>query len=416
MQLFAFGVNHHTAPLSLRERVAFAAERLEDALHDLVHRPGVKEAAILSTCNRTEVYCHTLDAGAPIGWFGAYHGIGVDKVEPYLYRLPEDEAVRHAFRVASGLDSMVLGEAQILGQMKQAVQSAQHAGTLGVLLNKLFQSTFSVAKEVRTSTEIGANSVSMAAAAVRMAERIFPSISRENVLFIGAGEMIELCLAHFSARKPHRMLIANRTAERARPLAERYQAGAIGLSDLPDHLPYFDIIVTSTASPLPLLGKGLLERALKARKHKPFFIVDLAVPRDVEEEAGDLEDVFLYTVDDLGEVVKEGMDARQAQVGQAEAIISSNVRDFMTWLEGREILPVLRSLRDQAERQRRHELDKAIKALHRGDDPGQVLEQFSRGLTNKLLHGPTVALNQGLGEDKQELARMVRRLYDLKPD
>ncbi len=416
MQLFAFGVNHHTAPVAIRERVAFAAEHLEDALHDLVHRPGVKEAAILSTCNRTEVYCHTLDGGAAVGWFGDYHGLDAEKVEPFLYRLPQNEAVRHAFRVASGLDSMVLGEAQILGQMKQAVQSAQHAGTLGVLLNKLFQSTFSVAKEVRTATEIGANSVSMAAAAVRMAERIFPSISRENILFIGAGEMIELCLAHFSARQPRRILIANRTAERARPLAERYRAGAIGLADLPDHLPYFDIIVTSTASPLPLLGKGLLERALKSRKHKPFFIVDLAVPRDVEEEAGALEDVFLYTVDDLGEVVKEGMDARQAQVAQAEAIISSNVLDFMGWLEGREMLPVIRGLRDHAERQRRHELEKALRALGRGEDATQVLEQFSRGLTNKLLHGPTVALNQGAGEERQELAHLVRRLYDIKLD
>jgi glutamyl-tRNA reductase len=416
MQLFAFGVNHHTAPLSIRERVAFAAERMDDALHDLVASPAVREAAILSTCNRTEVYCHTTDPEAPVAWLSGYHELRRAEVEPYLYRLPQAEAARHAFRVASGLDSMVLGETQILGQIKSAVKSAEKAGTLGLLLHKLFQRTFSVAKEVRTVTDIGASSVSMAAASVRLAERIFPSISEQNVLFIGAGEMIELCMAHFAARHPRRILVANRTAERARPLAERFGAGVIALTDLPDHLAHYDIIITSTASPLPILGKGLVERALKARRHKPFFMVDLAVPRDVEEEAGELDDVFLYTVDDLGEVVREGQGQRQGQVVQAEAIIETSVQDFLHWMGTREFVPTIRSLRDHAERHRRHELEHARKLLEKGMRPDEVLDQVSRALTNKLLHAPTHALHHVSEEERESLALLIHRIYGLPKD
>ncbi|MGO9446012.1 MAG: glutamyl-tRNA reductase [Thiobacillaceae bacterium] len=416
MQLFAFGVNHHTAPVSIRERVAFAAERMDEALHDLTRCPQIREAAILSTCNRTEIYCHTPDPDAPVKWLTDFHQIGRENVEPFLYRLPQGEAVKHAFRVASGLDSMVLGEAQILGQMKQAARTAQDAGTLGVLLNKLFQRTFSVAKEVRTATEIGASSVSMAAAAVRLAERIFPSIQQQNVLFIGAGEMIELCMTHFAAQHPKRILVANRTSERARPLAERFNAGVISLADLPEHLPHYDIIVTSTASPLPILGKGMVERALKARKHRPFFMVDLAVPRDVETEVGDLDDVFLYSVDHLGEVVREGQDARQAQVAQAEAIIETNVTQFLRWLENRGMVPTIRGLRDHAERHRRHELEKAHKSLARGDDPREVMEAMSQALINKLLHSPTTAIQHATDEERQQLASLLQKLYDIKPE
>jgi glutamyl-tRNA reductase len=416
MQLFAFGVNHHTAPVSIRERVAFAAERMQDALHDLIHRPDIKEAAILSTCNRTEIYCHTPDAEAPINWLSDFHQLKRENVEPYLYRLPQSDAVKHAFRVAAGLDSMVLGEAQILGQMKQAVKTAQQAGTLGLLLNKLFQNTFSVAKEVRTATEIGANSVSMAAAAVRLAERIFPSVSEQNVMFIGAGEMIELCMTHFAAQRPRHVLIANRTVERARPLAERFHAGTIALTDLPEHLPHYDIIITSTASPLPILGKGMVERALKLRKHRPFFMVDLAVPRDVETEVGEMDDVFLYTVDSLGEVVREGQDARQAQVAQAEAIIETNVSQFMHWVETREMVPTIRGLRDHAERYRRHEIDKARRMLAKGDDPHEVIEAMSQALINKLLHHPTAAIHHASDEERDEIVKLLHRLYDIKPE
>src|SRR5574340_707643 len=311
MQLFAFGINHQTAPLSIREQVAFHAETLEQALRDLVDRRPVKEAAILSTCNRTEVYCNTDEPQQAIDWLADYHHLTPQTIVPYLYNFPRQEAVKHAFRVASGLDSMVLGEAQILGQMKQAVKTAEQAGTLGTLLHKLFQRTFSVAKEVRTSTEIGASSVSMAAAAVRLAQRIFAAVNEQNVLFIGAGEMIELAASHFAAQHPRHITVANRTLERASTLAHRFHGTAVTLNALPDILATHDIIITSTASPLPILGKGMVERAIKARKHRPMFMVDLAVPRDIEAEVAELDDVFLYTVDDLAQVVQDGVANRQ---------------------------------------------------------------------------------------------------------
>ncbi len=411
MQLVAFGLNHHTAPLTIRERVAFHVDRLESALHDFVRSGTVKEAAILSTCNRTEVYCNALDPVAARDWMADYHQLSRSSVDPYLYNLPALEAARHAFRVASGLDSMVLGETQILGQMREAVRVAENAGTLGIMLHKLFQQTFAVAKDVRTSTEIGASSVSMAAASVRLAERIFPGIDEQQVLFIGAGEMIELCAAHFAARKPKRLMVANRTVARARALAARYQGEAIALNELPEHLASFDIVVTSTASPLPILGKGMVERALKARRHRPMFMVDLAVPRDIEAEVAELSDVFLYTVDDLGGIVQQGMDNRQSQVGQAEAIIEANVQQFMHWMEMREVVPVIRSLRDHAERVRRHEMEKAGKLLARGESPEQVIEQLSRSLTNKFLHHPTYALHHAADSERQELVALLARLY-----
>ncbi|WP_413437560.1 glutamyl-tRNA reductase [Sulfuriferula sp. GW1] len=413
MQLFTFGINHQTAPLSIRERVAFHAERMEDALRDLTTHTPVKEAAILSTCNRTEVYCNTRQGEAALDWLARYHQLKRSVIQPYLYALPQADAARHAFRVASGLDSMVLGETQILGQMRQAVKTAEHAGTLGMLLHKLFQRTFAVAKEVRTTTEIGASSVSMAAAAVRLAERIFPSIAEQNVLFIGAGEMIELCATHFAARHPKHILVANRTEERARLLADRYRGSAIALTDLPEHLADYDIVVTSTASPLPILGKGMVERALKSRRHRPIFMVDLAVPRDIETEVAELADVFLYTVDDLGEVVKQGMDNRQAHVGQAEAIIEARVETFVHWMETREMVPTIRGLRDHAERYRRHELERAQKMLARGDDPHEVIDVLSRALTNKFLHLPTHALSHAGDQERQELAALLARLYSL---
>lgn len=411
MQLLAFGLNHQTAPITIRERVAFQVERMEDALRGFVRGGTVKEAAILSTCNRTEIYCNAVDAHAALNWMSQYHQLPLDSVTPYLYQFPALEAARHAFRVASGLDSMVLGETQILGQMRDAARMAENAGTLGVMLHRLFQQTFSAAKDVRTSTEIGANSVSLAAAAVRLAERIFPSIADQKVLFIGAGEMIELCATHFAAKHPKRMMVANRTVERARELADRYHGQAIALADLPDYLADFDIVVTSTASPLPILGKGLVERVLKARRHRPMFMVDLAVPRDIEAEVSELEDVFLYTVDDLGHVVQQGRENRQAQVGQAEAIIEANVQQFSQWLDMREMVPMIRHLRDQAERVRRHEVQRASKLLLRGDDPEKVLEQLSHGLTNKFLHHPTHALHQSTEIERQEMLALLSRMY-----
>ena len=413
MQLFTFGINHQTAPLAVREQMAFNVETMEPALHNLVEQGAAKEATILSTCNRTEVYCSTQAPEKIVNWLANYHQMEARDIEPYLYTFPHEQAVKHAFRVASGLDSMVLGEPQILGQMKQAVRCAEQAGTLGFLLHKLFQRTFSVAKDVRTQTEIGTNLVSLAAAAVKLAERIFPSISEQNVLFIGAGEMIELNAVHFAARTPKRITVANRTHDRAEVLARRINGHAITLNDLPEQLAHHDIIVTCTASPLPILGKGMVERALKLRKHRPLFIVDLAVPRDVEEEVSELDDVFLYTVDDLAEVVRDGQDARQGAVQEAEIIIDSGVANFIHWMESREVVPTIRALRDNAERHRRHEMEKAMRLLAKGEDAAKVLESLSNSLTNKFLHAPTHTLNQLQADERDAYLNMVHRIYHL---
>ena len=413
MQLFAFGINHQTAPIAVREQLAFNVDAVEPALRDLVGQCAAKEATILSTCNRTEVYCNTSEPVQIVNWLANYHELRLSEIEPHLYTLPNEQAVKHAFRVASGLDSMVLGEPQILGQMKQAVRCAEQAGTLGFLLHKLFQRTFSVAKDVRTQTEIGSNLVSMAAAAVRLAERIFPSIAEQGILFIGAGEMIELNAMHFAAQSPKRMTVANRTLERAQALAQRIGGHAITLSELPEQLAHHDIIITSTASPLPILGKGMIERALKTRKHRPLFIVDLAVPRNVEAEVAELSDVFLYTVDGLSEIVRDGLDARQDAVKEAEIIINSGVIDFIHWMESREVVPTIRALRDHAERQRSHEMQRALRMLTNGDSPEKVLESLSAALTNKFLHAPTSALNQARAEDRDGLLAMMHRIYDI---
>ena len=413
MQLFTFGINHQTAPLAVREQIAFNVETLDSALRDLVDNGAAKEATILSTCNRTEIYCNTDAPINAVGWLASYHHLPAAEIEPYIYRLPQEQAVKHAFRVASGLESMVLGEPQILGQMKQAVRYAEQAGTLGFLLHKLFQRTFSVAKDVRTQTEIGANLVSMAAAAVKLAERIFPSIAEQRILFIGAGEMIELNAVHFAARNPKNITVANRTLDRAQALARRINGQAITLNELPDQLAQHDIIVTCTASPLPILGKGMVERALKARKHRPLFIVDLAVPRDVEAEVADMNDVFLYSVDDLAEVVRDGQDARQGAVKEAEVIIDSGVNEFIHWMESRGVVPTIRTLRDHADRQRRSEMEKALKMLAKGDSPEKVLEAFGSALTNKFLHAPTQTLNQAQANEREALLEAIHRIYHL---
>ena len=414
MELFAFGINHHTAPLSLREQVVFSAENMVQALRDLVDHNPVKEAAIISTCNRTEIYCHTAEPQQAMHWLANFHQLKAHHLEPHMFQLPQERAVKHAFRVASGLDSMVLGEPQILGQFKSAVRAAESAGTLGLLLNKLFQRTFSVAKAVRSETDIGASTVSMASAAVKLAERIYPKIADQNVLFIGAGEMIELCATHFSAQHPKHATFANRTLERAQLLADRFRGRTITFNELASQLAGHDIIVTCTASTLPIIGKGLIESALRARKHRPILIIDLAVPRDVEAEVEKLDDVFLYTVDDLGRLAREGLDMRHSAVAQAEAIIETQVGDFMQWFDNRELVPTIRALRDDAERARRHEVERAVRLLARGDDAAKVLEQLSHSLTNKFLHAPTHALNHASDDDREQLVSMLRRLYQLK--
>ncbi len=411
--IFTLGINHHSAPLAIRERVAFGAEKLHHALADLTRSQPVREVAILSTCNRTEIYCSADTPEVVVDWLAQYHQVARHEIAPYLYTHDQPAAIRHAFRVASGLDSMVIGEPQILGQMKDAVRVAEESGTLGTQLHKLFQRSFSVAKEVRSTTAIGANIVSMAAAGVHLAERIFESIAGQRILFIGAGEMIELCAAHFCANKPKAVTNANRTLERGRALAEQYGGKAIRLDELGEHLAQHDIVVSCTASPLPIIGLGMVERAIKARRHRPMFMVDLAVPRDIEEEVGELDDVFLYTVDDLAQVVESGMESRQAAVVEAEDIIAQRVRDFLGWLQARDTVPVIRSLRDSAERMRRHEMEHALKLLAKGEAPEKVLDHLSHRLTNKFLHAPTQTLNAAEGETRAQLQMAAARLFHL---
>lgn len=413
MQLYVIGVNHTTAPIQIREHVAFNSDHLGSALRELTMH-NASEAAILSTCNRTELYCSTDNPQKPLDWLSEYHKLEKEAIAPYIYTLPDDEAVKHAFRVASGLDSMVLGEPQILGQFKQSVKIAQEAGTLGTLLHKLFQRTFEVAKEVRTNTDIGANSISMAAAAVKLAQRIFGDISQQKVLFIGAGEMIELCADHFAAQQPKSMTIANRTIERGSTLAQKINGQAILLNDLPAHFADFDIVVTSTASTLPIIGLGMVESALKARRHRPVFMVDLAVPRDIEAEVAELDDVFLYTVDDLAQVVSDGIENRQSAAVEAELIVANRVESFMQWFKKRDAVPTIKALRDQAESMRKAELDKALKLIQKGESPEKALESLSLALTNKFMHAPSHALHQAHGEEHARLENMLKQLYQIK--
>jgi glutamyl-tRNA reductase len=375
------------------------------------------EAALLSTCNRTELYVATPRADLrelvrpAIDWLAAKGGVGSEQMMAHTYVREQHEAARHAFRVASGLDSMVLGEPQILGQMKQAVREADAAGTLGTTLHQLFQRSFSVAKEVRTSTEIGAHSISMAAASVRLASQLFEDLHDVQVLFVGAGEMIELVATHFAARQPRAMALANRTLERGEKLASRFGATALRLADMPSRLHEFDAVVSCTASTLPIIGLGAVERALKARRHRPMFMVDLAVPRDIEPEVARLRDVYLYTVDDLSEMVRSAGEKRQAAVQQAEAIIDAGVLSFSHWLEQRASVPLIQALNRQADDWRGIEIARARRLLAKGADIDSVLEALSRGLTQKLLHGTMAELHASDGEQRDHLAQTISRLF-----
>jgi len=416
MALLTLGLNHNTAPVALREKLAFPTkEAIGTALSDL--RGHLKslapEAAILSTCNRTEIYCKT-DAPDEAGqalteWIGRHRGVdGEGNLAEHLYLLPNQGAVRHAFRVASGLDSMVLGEPQILGQMKTAARVAQDSNMLGSHLHQLFQRSFSVAKEVRTQTAIGAQSVSMSAASVRLGEQIFENLADCSVLLIGAGEMIELCAAHW-APHPRRMVIANRTLERARPLAERFGATTMALSDLPQQLENFDVVISCTASSLPIIGLGMVERSVRQRRHRPVLMIDLAVPRDIEDEVSRLDDVFLYTVDDLREVVDAGLEGRRLAVAEAESIIDTQVSAFMNWMVQRQSVPLIQELHARGDAVRQQEVERARKMLAKGEDPAAVLEALSRALTAKFMHGPTTLLSRHAGKDP-ELANMLSGL------
>jgi glutamyl-tRNA reductase len=407
MAVWALGLNHQTAPLDLRGRFAYAPEQIAASLASLRHSLAPEsEVAILSTCNRTEIYAAGDQAHLhqTLEWLARSGGVPAHDLQHHVYSLQAEEAARHAFRVASGLDSMVLGEPQILGQMKDAVRAAADAGALGTTLNQLFQRSFAVAKEVRTSTEIGAHSISMAAAAVRLASQLFEDLAQTRVLFVGAGEMIELCATHFAARAPKAMAVANRTLERGEKLASTFDGEVMRLADLPNRLHAFDIVVSCTASTLPLIGLGAVERALKQRKHRPMFMVDLAVPRDIEPEVKSLEDVYLYTVDDLSDVVQTAQANRQAAVAQAEAIIDAGVQSFQHWMAQRSNVPLIQQLQVQADAWREGELTRAKRLLAKGESVDAVLESLSKALTQKMLHGALAELHAG-DEQARERAR-----------
>lgn len=433
MAVWALGINHTTAPLDLRGRFAFALDQIAPTLQGLrqslagasARHPQI-ETAIISTCNRTEIYCAGNEAAVDhtLGWLAQSGGVSPALLRSHSYALEDGLVARHAFRVASGLDSMVLGEAQILGQMKDAVRAAETAGALGTTLNQLFQRSFAVAKEVRSSTEIGAHSISMAAAAVRLAGQLFEDLSDIKVLFVGAGEMIELAATHFAAKTPKSIAIANRTLERGEKLATRFGGEVMRLADLPDRLHEFDAVISCTASSLPIIGLGAVERALKKRRHRPMFMVDLAVPRDIEPEVKALGDVYLYTVDDLATVVQTAQAHRQAAVAQAEAIIDAGVQSFMHWMDlrsppagavgaasGAAVVPLIQQLNAQADEWRAAEIVRAKKLLAKGEDLDAVLEALSRGLTQKMLHGTMAELRAGDAEARAQTAQTVSRLF-----
>jgi len=413
--VYTLGLNHVSAPVAVRERVSLSEDLVKPAMASLRSAFGgsVHEAAILSTCNRTEIYCAAdsqIASQLPF-WLADFNRLEEKALSPHLYLHDQAQAVRHAFRVASGLDSMVLGEPQILGQMKDAVKTAEEAGTLGTLLHQLFQRTFSVAKEVRSTTAIGEQSVSLAAAAVRLSERVFGDLSQAKVLFIGAGEMIELCATHFAARQPAKIAVANRTLERADSLANRFDATAMRLADLPARLAEFDVVVSCTASTLPILGLGMVERASRERRRRPIVMVDLAVPRDIEPEVGRLDDVYLYSVDDLGAVVQSGAQARQSAVVQAEVIIDARVRTFMHWLQLRSTVPIIQELQAGAQQVQAKELERARRSLLKGESPEAVLDQLAHALTQKYLHGTLAALHQSEEAERQQLLGWLPRLF-----
>lgn len=422
MSLITLGLNHKTTPLELRERLAFTPQNLKEALNSLIKVNGVTEAAIVSTCNRTELYCalHTdnpAEVDPPSGedqrlieWFSSFHGLDPSTLQGHLYIHGHKETIRHAMEVASGLDSMVLGEPQITGQMKQAYVIASHEGTIGQFLGRLFQHSFSVAKQVRTDTAIGSSPVSVAFAATSLARQIFGELNDSTAMMIGAGETIELAARHLQSQHIKKIIVANRSLERAQILAEEFDGEAINLQHIGDHLHRADIVIASTASPLPVLGKGTVERALKKRKHAPIFMVDLAVPRDIEPEVNSLDDVYLYSVDDLQEVITENLQNRQQAAEQAHEIIDEKVEHFLDWQRSLVAVDVISELRSTATELSDEVLRKALKQLAAGQDPEDVLTYMAHTLTNKFLHQPSTELRKAGEEERHDLIQAARRL------
>ncbi len=415
MSLLAVGINHKTAPVDIRERVAFAPDLLASAMQDLASCQTVSEVAIISTCNRTELLCSSSnDGNEVIDWFQDYHRLKAEEVKPYVYIHPDQMAVRHVLRVASGLDSLVLGEPQILGQIKSAYSKALEAGTIGKMLGRLFQHTFSVAKQIRTDTAIGSSPVSVAFAAVSLAKQIFSDMGEHTALLIGAGETVELAARHLHANGIGRIIIANRTIEKAHAVAEEFGGYAIALGEIPNHLAEADIVISSTASQLPILGKGAVESAIKQRKRRPMLMVDIAVPRDIEPEVGALDDIYLYTVDDLQEIIEEGLKSRQEAAKQAEEIIDTQVTHFMGWVRSLDAVSTISQYRQQAQALRERELAKALAKLNQGAPAEQVLEKLAHTLTNKLIHAPSTQLSQAGRDGRLDVLDAARELFELK--
>jgi len=415
MTLLAVGINYNTAPVSIRERLAFPAENLDITLKNLRNLNAVSEAAILSTCNRTEFYyqAENDDPSSLVGWIAQTKHLKPADFTPFLYTYKDTQSIRHMFRVACGLDSMILGEPQILGQMKTAYHAASQAGTLGRNLGKLFQHTFAAAKKVRTDTAIGSSPVSVAFAAVQLAQQIFDKLSDQTALLIGAGETIELTARHLHQHGIGRIIIANRTYDKAHSLATQFNGYAISLSELPDHLAEADIVVSSTASQLPILGKGRVESAIKKRKHKPMFMVDLAVPRDIEAEVAQLPDVYLYTVDDLQNTVNQNMDSRRRAAEQAEEIIDTQVEHFLIWLRSQGAHETIRDYRNQAQLTRDEVLQKALEQLNNGGSAEEVMQRLAHTLTNKLIHTPCVQLRDAGANERHDLIAASREIFKL---
>jgi len=425
MSLLVVGINHKSAPLAIRERVNFAPERMEEALAEALALAQLEEVVILSTCNRTEIFAVPSGAGESVDpdaarqvmrWLGDHHRMTLDELRTCSYIHVERAALHHMMQVASGLDSMILGEPQILGQMKSAFAVAAHAGGVGSELGRVFPQVFAIAKRVRTDTAIGENPVSVAYAAVNLTQHIFTDLRSTCALLIGAGETIELVARHLAEKGVREIVVANRTLGRARALAEQFQAEAILLAEIPEHLARADIVISSTASQLPLLGKGAVERALKQRRHKPMFMLDLAVPRDIEPEVGDLNDVYLYTVDDLKEIVDEGRKSRENEARKADQIIAEGVEAFYQLLRSRNAVSTVRALRGKAEALRDVELEKALRALARGEAPADVLTGLARNLTNKLLHSPSSQMRKASAMGRNEVITWSRELFELDPD
>ena len=412
MALLSLGINHSTAPVDIREKVAFAPERMSEALRELQGIPAVNESVIVSTCNRTEIYCDAASDCSEIitHWLGEHHGLDGNSLLPYIYRHANHEVARHLFRVASGLDSMVLGEPQILGQLKESYDRARGGNAVNAILDRLFQHSFSVAKRVRTDTEIGSNPVSVAFAAVNLSKQIFGNLDKLHALLIGAGETIELVSRHLRSQQIGSMTIANRSIERARALAEQIGAEAVPINAVPEQLSRADIVISSTAAQLPILGKGATESALKQRKRRPIFMVDLAVPRDIEPEVGEMQDIYLYTVDDLKSVVDENLRGRELAAEAAQEIVDLEVNAFNQWLRTHQSADHIRQLRDSAEMIKHQALEKALAQLRNETDPERALERLANEITNKLLHRPTIEMRKALQSDDQERIELLKFL------